>query len=169
MVNHDFVTPQGVDTDFATLQQQAVALVADEPDLIANLANITALLNEHLNDINWVGFYLTSSNTPDELVLGPFQGRVACVRIPFAKGVCGTAASTQTTQLVEDVHQFPGHIACDVASNSEIVLPIVVAERVVAVLDIDSPQYGRFTQRDRDGLEALLPLLTELNWGQHGR
>lgn len=169
MVNHDFVTPQGVDTDYATLQQQAVALVDGEPDLIANLANLTALLNEHLNNINWVGFYLTSSDTPDELVLGPFQGRVACVRIPFAKGVCGTAASTRTTQLVDDVHKFAGHIACDAASNSEIVIPIVVADHVVAVLDIDSPQYGRFTHQDREGLEALLPLLTELNWGQNGR
>ena len=169
MVNHDLVLPQGVETDYATLHQQAAALVAGEPDLIANLANLSALLNEHLCDINWVGFYLTSATTPDELVLGPFQGRVACVRIPFAKGVCGTAASTQTTQRVDDVHAFPGHIACDAASNSEIVVPIVVAGRLVAVLDIDSPQHARFTPQDREGLEALLPVLTDLNWGQDGR
>ena len=169
MMGHDLAIPQGVDTDYATVKQQAEALVAGEPNLIANLANISALLNEHLSDINWVGFYLTSKASPNELVLGPFQGRVACVRIPFGKGVCGTAASTQSTQVVEDVHAFPGHIACDAASNSEIVLPIVVSEQVVAVLDIDSPQHARFNQRDREGLEALLPLLGQLGWEQDGR
>lgn len=169
MSSHDLVRPQGDDTDYATLKKQAEALVFGEADLIANLANLTALLNEHLSDINWVGFYLTHSATPDELILGPFQGRVACVRIPFGKGVCGTAASTQSIQVVADVHAFAGHIACDTASNSEIVLPIVVGGRVVAVLDIDSPKHARFNQHDREGLESLLPLLSELDWGQNGR
>lgn len=169
MQSNDFIAPSGTHTDYATLQQQAAALVHGEPDLLANLANLSALLNEHLTQINWVGFYLTSPSNAEELVLGPFQGRVACVRIPFGKGVCGTAAQTQQTQLVEDVHAFPGHIACDVASNSEIVIPIVVEGKVVAVLDIDSPDYNRFTQRDQHGLEALLPTLQQLDWTRDAR
>lgn len=169
MQSNNFNVSQGAETDYATLQQQAAALVSGELDLYANLANLSALLNEHLAQINWVGFYLTSRTSPGELILGPFQGRVACVRIPFGKGVCGTAAATQSTQLVDDVHAFPGHIACDVASNSEIVLPIVVEGKVVAVLDIDSPEYNRFNQGDREGLEALLPTLQQLNWAHDAR
>lgn len=169
MNSSEYVKPEGDTTDYETLQVQAQAIVSGEPDLFANLANLSALLNEHLSDINWVGFYLTSPTDGDELVLGPFQGRVACVRIPFGKGVCGTAASSQTTQRVDDVHAFPGHIACDAASNSEIVIPIVVDGKVVAVLDIDSPLTGRFDTGDQQGLEALLPTLQKLSWGRDGR
>lgn len=151
-------------SDFGLLYRQAESIINDEPNLIANLSNLSALLYEHLDNINWVGFYLVDADKPDELVLGPFQGKVACVRIPFAQGVCGTAASTKQTQLVNDVHAFPGHIACDAASNSEVVIPIVVADKVVAVLDIDSPLHSRFTQQDKEGLETLLPLLLDLNW-----
>ena len=118
------------------------------------MANISALLFTSLEDINWAGFYLMDS--PDELVLGPFQGNPACIRIPVGKGVCGAAAKTQETQLVEDVHAFAGHIACDAASNSEIVVPIFKDGKVFAVLDIDSPSVGRFDIEDRTGLEALV-------------
>lgn len=154
--------------DYKLLAQQAAAITSDEPNLFANLANISALLNDNLSDINWVGFYLTATDRSDELVLGPFQGKVACVRIPFGQGVCGTAASSQQTQLVDDVHAFEGHIACDSASNSEIVVPIVVNGRTVAVLDIDSPSHSRFTKNDQQGLEALLPVLQGLNWATYG-
>lgn len=150
--------------DYRLLNEQAKAIVADEPNLIANLSNLSALLNESLPDINWVGFYLRVSE--DELVLGPFQGKVACVRIAMGKGVCGTAAAQNTTQRIADVHAFDGHIACDAASNAEIVLPIDVDGRVVAVLDIDSPSHERFSAADEAGLEQLLPLLQGLNWSQ---
>ncbi|MFU8783574.1 GAF domain-containing protein [Aliidiomarina sp.] len=143
------------------MQQQLTALVSGEPDLIANLANISAFLYDQLDDLNWLGFYIVRDN---ELVLGPFQGQVACVRIPFTKGVCGAAASSQEIQRVADVHAFAGHIACDSASNSEIVLPIVVDGKTVAVLDIDSPIIGRFSATDEQGLAELLPLLETLNW-----
>ncbi|MCH8491877.1 MAG: GAF domain-containing protein [Idiomarina sp.] len=143
------------------MQQQLTALVSGEPDLIANLANISAFLYDQLDDLNWLGFYIVRDN---ELVLGPFQGKVACVRIPFTKGVCGAAASSQEIQRVADVHAFAGHIACDSASNSEIVLPIVVDGKTVAVLDIDSPMIGRFSATDEQGLAELLPLLETLNW-----
>ncbi|RUO22406.1 GAF domain-containing protein [Aliidiomarina iranensis] len=152
---------QGTAEHYQSLKEQLQALVADEPNLIANLANISAVLYEQLDNLNWLGFYLTEG---EELVLGPFQGKVACVRIPFGKGVCGTAASSQTIQRIADVHAFPGHIACDAASNSEIVLPIVVNGKTVAVLDIDSPSTDRFTAMDEAGLAALLPLLVDLNW-----
>lgn len=146
---------------YQSMQQQLAALVTGEPDLIANLANISAFLYDQLADLNWLGFYITRN---DELVLGPFQGKVACVRIPFGKGVCGTAASTQVIQRVADVHAFPGHIACDSASNSEIVLPIIVNGKTVAVLDIDSPVLDRFSATDEQGLSLLLPLLETLTW-----
>ncbi|MCL5255098.1 MAG: GAF domain-containing protein [Gammaproteobacteria bacterium] len=145
--------------------KQLDALTADEPDLIANLANISAFLYDQLADLNWLGFYLSQG---DELVLGPFQGKVACVRIPFGKGVCGTAASSREVQRVADVHAFAGHIACDSASNSEIVLPVIVNDRVVAVLDIDSPSLNRFSAEDEAGLSLLMPLLASLNWQQYG-
>ncbi|RUO34937.1 GAF domain-containing protein [Aliidiomarina soli] len=153
--------------DYPLLVEQAKAIVSDEPHLIANLANLSALLNDNLEDINWVGFYLADS--ADELVLGPFQGKVACVRIAIGKGVCGTAAAQKTTQRIADVHAFAGHIACDAASNSEIVLPIEVAGQVVAVLDIDSPSLDRFSAADQQGLEALLPVIQGLNWAAYVR
>jgi L-methionine (R)-S-oxide reductase len=133
-------------------------LTADEPDAIANMANAAALLWEYLPDLNWAGFY---RNVGGELVLGPFQGKTACIRIPFGSGVCGTAAETRKTQLVEDVHAFPGHIACDAASNSEIVVPIIVDGEVLGVLDLDSPRVGRFDAEDKAGCEALVDLLSQ--------
>ena len=135
--------------DYALLAEQLSGLLEGERDVTANLANASALLNETLEDLNWVGFYLRRG---EELVLGPFQGRVACIRIPLGRGVCGTAAALDEIQLVPDVHQFPGHIACDGASNSEIVLPLHSGEKVVAVLDIDSPSLNRFQPSDREGL-----------------
>ncbi|PHR66919.1 GAF domain-containing protein [Pseudidiomarina marina] len=149
-------------TDYKMLLEQAKAITAGEPDLIANLSNLSALVYETLNDVNWVGFYLTRA--PNTLVLGPFQGKVACLRIPFGRGVCGTAATTRETQLVIDVHEFEGHIACDAASNSEVVVPLIVDGEVVGVFDLDSPLVGRFTQDDADGLTALGRFIEQLNW-----
>ncbi|MEV2283069.1 GAF domain-containing protein [Paenibacillus larvae] len=126
---------------------QLGALIQDEPNRIANLANASALLRQFLDDINWVGFYLTDTER-GELVLGPFQGLVACVRIPFGKGVCGTAARDRKTLRVADVHAFPGHIACDAASRSEIVVPMIEDGNVIGVLDIDSPLQDRFDETD---------------------
>jgi len=135
--------------DYHSLTKQAVALIEDEQDLIANLSNLSALLNSNLNNINWVGFYLYKEQ---QLVLGPFQGNVACVRIELDKGVCGKAFSTNTTQRIADVHEFPGHIACDAASQSEIVVPMNSQGKTVAVLDIDSPITERFNEIDEAGL-----------------
>lgn len=131
----------------------AQALTDGEPDAIANMANLSALIGQYLPDLNWSGFYRMVG---DELVLGPFQGKAACVRIPLGKGVCGTAAQTRTTQLVEDVHAFPGHIACDAASRSEIVVPLVKDDKLIGVLDLDSPIPARFDAQDQAGLEALV-------------
>ncbi|WP_294316294.1 GAF domain-containing protein [uncultured Sphingomonas sp.] len=128
------------------------ALTADEPDAIANMANAAALVWQYLPDLNWAGFYRMVGG---ELVLGPFQGKAACIRIPLGKGVCGTAAATRETQLVEDVHAFPGHIACDAASRSELVVPIVHEGRLIGVLDLDSPEPARFDAEDAAGCEAL--------------
>ncbi|WP_320152426.1 GAF domain-containing protein [uncultured Tolumonas sp.] len=141
--------------------QQVSGLVSGEPDLIANLSNVSALLNQYLPDINWVGFYIMRDN---ELVLGPFQGKVACIRIPVGRGVCGTAVATRETQRIDDVHAFPGHIACDGASNSELVVPIIVNDNVVAVLDIDSPKHARFSVEVQQEIEAVVDVLTALNW-----
>jgi L-methionine (R)-S-oxide reductase len=127
-------------------------LTADEPDPIANMANAAAVIWEYLPDLNWAGFYRLIDG---ELVLGPFQGKAACIRIALGKGVCGTAASTGETQLVADVHAFPGHIACDAASQSELVVPILHDGRVIAVLDLDSPRPARFDEEDARGCEAL--------------
>lgn len=138
--------------DYALLERQLEGLIADEPDFMANAANFAALLYHELPDVNWVGFYWLRD---DELVLGSFQGLPACTRIPMGRGVCGTAAARRETQLVDDVHAFPGHIACDAASESEIVVPLLAGERLLGVLDIDSPRRARFDARDRDGLEAL--------------
>jgi L-methionine (R)-S-oxide reductase len=132
------------------------ALTAGEPDPIANMANASALIWQYLPDLNWAGFYRLLD---DELVLGPFQGKAACIRIAMGKGVCGTAAATCETQLVADVHAFPGHIACDAASRSELVVPIVRDGRVLGVLDLDSPEVARFDAEDAAGCEALAALL----------
>ena len=173
--------------DYDLLAKQIVSLAEVDAHWLPVLSNAAALLWDALDDINWVGFYLVDPVTvtgvglgvePDagsgvelgaapgaheprtpELRLGPFQGKVACVRIPFGRGVCGTAAETKTSQLVEDVHQFPGHIACDSASNSEVVVPIVKDNQVVGVLDIDSPSVARFTQEDLTGLEQVVKAL----------
>lgn len=146
-------------TDYARLRTQLEALVQDVPYEIANFANASALIWQHLPDINWAGFYLMQDGA---LVLGPFQGKPACIRIPVGRGVCGTAAAEDATQLVPDVHAFPGHIACDCASNSEIVVPIHKNGEIYGVLDIDSPLLGRFTQADREGLEALVRVLEKM-------
>lgn len=169
-------------TDYGLLAKQIVSLAEIDAHWLPVLSNAAALLWDALDDINWVGFYLVdpvtvtgegpgagaapSTNelrTPElrtpELRLGPFQGKVACVRIPFGRGVCGTAAATKTSQLVEDVHQFSGHIACDSASNSEVVVPIFKDGQVVGVLDIDSPSVARFTQEDLSGLEQVVKAL----------
>lgn len=138
---------------YAELLQQTQALLQDETDLIANMANFSALLFQSLPDLNWAGFYIMRQG---ELVLGPFQGKVACVRIPVGKGVCGTCVATGEIQRVADVHEFPGHIACDAASNSEIVLPVRHQGEIIAVLDIDSPLLNRFDEADQQGLATLV-------------
>ncbi|HEY0939561.1 MAG TPA: GAF domain-containing protein [Steroidobacter sp.] len=141
---------------YRQLLQELTGLIAGERDLIANLANSAALLYHSLPDLNWAGFYLLKDG---ELVVGPFQGKPACVRIAMGKGVCGTAAAQRTTQVVRDVHQFPGHIACDTASNSEIVVPMIRNGEVIGVLDLDSPKIARFDEEDRKGLEAFVATL----------
>ncbi|ASI85757.1 MULTISPECIES: GAF domain-containing protein [Bacillus cereus group] len=141
---------------YETVIKQLDALLTGESNVVANLSNASALLNQFLDRVNWVGFYVTEGN---QLVLGPFQGMPACVRIPFGRGVCGVAAETKTTQLVADVHQFPGHIACDSASNSEIVVPIVKEGAVIGVLDIDSPEKNRFDEVDQRYLEEFVETL----------
>jgi L-methionine (R)-S-oxide reductase len=137
------------------LALQAGGLFEGERDWLANAANLSSLLMGGLDGLNWAGFYFLKDG---ELVLGPFQGRPACVRIAIGKGVCGTAAAQRTALIVADVHEFPGHIACDVASNSEIVLPLLKDGRLIGVLDIDSPVFSRFDDEDRKGLEALAAL-----------
>jgi len=153
-------------TDYGLLAKQIISLAEVDAHWLPVLSNAAALLWDALDDINWAGFYLVDPATvtgsgprTPELRLGPFQGKVACVRIPFGRGVCGTAAETKTSQLVEDVHQFPGHIACDSASNSEVVVPIVKDNQVVGVLDIDSPSVARFAQEDLTGLEQVVKAL----------
>jgi len=145
--------------NYGTLTRQLEHLVKDEPNLIANLANASALLNQFLQEINWVGFYLLEGEK--ELVLGPFQGLPACIRIPLGKGVCGAAAQKGETIVVDDVHQYPGHIACDAASNSEIVLPLRDRNgRLIGVLDIDSPRFSRFDEDDVRGLNRFVEALS---------
>ncbi|WP_257834562.1 GAF domain-containing protein [Salipaludibacillus agaradhaerens] len=139
------------------LGKQLDALLEGEKDRIANLSNASALLNQFLSDVNWVGFYLWKQG---ELVLGPFQGLPACVRIAYGKGVCGTAAKEKRTLRVEDVHAFPGHIACDAASNSEIVVPLLKNGELLGVLDIDSPSKGRFSEEDEQGLQQFVKVLS---------
>jgi GAF domain-containing protein len=140
---------------YARLRDELTALLEGERDLVANAANTAALLHERLDRINWVGFYFRRG---EELVVGPFQGRPACVRIGLGQGVCGAAAARGETIVVPDVQEFPGHIACDPASRSEIVVPIVVRDAVVGVLDVDSPLLGRFDSTDRQGLEQIVDL-----------
>jgi GAF domain-containing protein len=138
------------------LVAQLSSLLVGECDLIANAANFSSLIFHSLPDLNWAGFYFLQN---DELVLGPFQGRPACVRIAMGQGVCGTAAQSRTTIIVPDVHEFPGHIACDSASNSEIVVPLMKGEQLIGVLDLDSPIRGRFDDEDAAGLETLVRIL----------
>ena len=144
--------------DYDLLCRQLAALVDGVPYKQANLANAAALIYTSLPDLNWAGFYLTEGKT---LVLGPFQGKPACVEIPFGKGVCGTAAAARKSQRVANVHEYPGHIACDSASNAELVVPIIVGDAVVGVIDLDSNCYGRFTHTDRLGMEAFAKVLAE--------
>lgn len=146
-------------TEYQRLSQQAAALIEGEPDRIANLANISALLNLELERINWVGFYLLRD---DQLVLGPFQGKPACVRIPLGKGVCGTAFALNQVLRVDNVHDFAGHIACDAVSLSEIVIPFSIDGELIGVLDIDSPIEARFSAEDEQGLVHLMAEVEKL-------
>ena len=145
-------------TDYDRLNETLRALTAGVPHPLANLANASALLMQGLENLNWAGFYLAEGRT---LTLGPFQGKPACIEIPFGRGVCGTAAETGRTQLVPDVHLFPGHIACDAASRSEIVVPLFAGGALRGVMDLDSPSPGRFSEADRAGLEAFAAVLAE--------
>jgi len=144
--------------DYAALARELAGLLTDERDLIANAANATSLIYHALPDLNWCGVYLLKDGG---LVVGPFQGKPACVRIALGKGVCGTAASQRKTIVVEDVHEFPGHIACDAASNSEIVVPLIAKGELLGVLDLDSPKLARFDEEDRRGLEGLAAVFVQ--------
>ncbi|MHA6260682.1 GAF domain-containing protein [Sporosarcina sp. CAU 1771] len=145
-----------ISVKYSQLAKQLDALLSGEKNKVANLSNTSALLNQFFDQINWVGFYLLED---DELVLGPFQGLPACIRIPLGKGVCGTVAQTWETIIVPDVNAFPGHIACDAASQSEIVLPIIKEGKLIGVLDIDSPILDRFSKDDQIGLEKVVDIL----------
>ncbi len=154
---HDFkIEAADKTTMYRDLAQALEALIGDETDAIANMANAAGLVFESLPDLNWAGFY---RNVGGELVLGPFQGRPACIRIPFGTGVCGVAAQTGEVQRVEDVHAFPGHIACDSASNSEIVLPLLRDGQLLGVLDLDSPKHARFDDQDEAGLRVVADII----------
>ncbi|WP_053022740.1 GAF domain-containing protein [Staphylococcus haemolyticus] len=144
------------ETNYNLLTKQLQSLIEDEQNLIAILSNTSAILNDNLDQINWVGFYLIEN---EELILGPFQGHPACVHIAIGKGVCGTAVAEDKTQLVKDVHTFPGHIACDANSKSEIVIPIHVNDEIIGVLDIDAPITDRFTNEDKEGLEVIVKVI----------
>ena len=150
------IYPEDMEEFYELVKLQVQGLTEDVPYFIANMSNISALLNDALDNINWVGFYFMKNG---KLVLGPFQGKPACIEIEIGRGVCGTAVKEDQIQLIQDVHQFPGHIACDSASNSEIVLPIHVNGTIWGVLDIDSPEIGRFTQTDREGLVKVVEIL----------
>lgn len=163
---YDFkpATPLPAGELYRELLAAADALTDGEPDSVANMANVAALMWEFLPDLNWAGFYRVApakKGGAEELVLGPFVGRPACIRIPFGVGVCGSAAQSRATQLVADVHAFPGHIACDAASASELVVPVLREGAVVAVIDLDSPTPARFTEADARGIEALAALLSD--------
>ncbi len=158
----EYLYPEEKNEMYHLLIEQLKALLDGEPHVLPNLSNASALLNMALKNINWVGFYLIKEG---ELLLGPFQGKPACIHIPVGRGVCGTAVAEMKTQLVRDVHEFPGHIACDSASRSEIVVPLITEGRIVGVLDIDSPLIGRFDAADQAGLEAFSEELTSgCNW-----
>ncbi len=155
-----YVFSENIKDKYEELLLYTKGITYGEKDLTANLANVSSLINLALDDINWAGFYIMKEG---ELVLGPFQGKPACIRIKVGSGVCGTAVAEDKTQLVKDVHEFPGHIACDSASNSEIVVPIHNPDGTVfGVLDIDSPLFGRFTEEDKTGLEAVVKALEEI-------
>ena len=145
-------------TDYNSLNSMLEALIKDVPHMIANLANASSLLFNTLDDLNWAGFYLMENG---KLVLGPFQGKPACIEIEIGKGVCGTAVAENKTQRIENVHLFPGHIACDGASNSEIVIPIHKGKETIGVLDIDSPSFGRFSENDQVGLENFVKIIED--------
>lgn len=161
----DFKPDPSLDTPerYRQLCDAADALTLGEEDAVANMANVAALISEFVPDLNWAGFYRVgpSKAGEDELILGPFVGRPACIRIPIGQGVCGAAAKTGETQLVKDVHAFPGHIACDSASESELVVPVIRDGAVIAVIDLDSPSPARFDEDDAAGLERLAKLLSE--------
>lgn len=144
---------------YTLLKAQLESLLANERDFIANAAQFSAFLFSQLDDLNWAGFYLARD---EELVLGPFQGQIACVRIPFGRGVCGTAAASRNTQRVRDVNEFDGHIACDSASASELVVPLIKDGRLIGVLDLDSPNIGRFSEVDQAGIEQLVAIFLKL-------
>ena len=150
--------PMNKEQSYQEMIEQLKSLIADEYDLIANLANTSALLNQFMDHINWVGFYLFKDG---ELVLGPFQGKPACIRIPIGKGVCGTAVARKETIVVPNVHEFPGHIACDEASNSEIVVPMIKGDTIYGVLDVDSPIFERFDSIDQHYLEQVVRFLID--------
>ncbi len=156
MNNIEKIEFENKDKFYNYLNMKLTGLICEEPDWLANLANASAVLWLLLEDINWAGFYLYKNG---ELVLGPFQGKPACTHIGIGKGVCGTAADLRETQLVKNVHEFPGHIACDSASNSEIVVPVIKNDRLIGVLDIDSPALGRFDETDRKHLEKFVSII----------
>ena len=147
--------------DYSLLTKQIVSVIENEKDFIANTSNISAILYDAIEDINWLGFYFIKDGG---LVLGPFQGKVACTRINIGKGVCGTSVSRKKTQLIDDVHKFPGHISCDSDSNSELVIPIIIKGEVKAVLDIDSTTFSRFSEEDQVGLENLIDEVKHYLW-----
>lgn len=156
MNNIEKINFETKDKFYNYMNMKLTGLICEEPDWLANISNASALLWLLLDDINWAGFYLYKN---EELVLGPFQGKPACTHIPLGKGVCGTAAQTRNTQLVKNVHEFPGHIACDSASNSEIVVPIIKNDKLIGVLDIDSPIINRFDEKDKMHLEKFVSII----------
>ena len=161
----DMSGPEAKRASYDTLVAQTQAVLHGERDWLANLAQFAALVFNSVPQLNWSGFYMVNPKNERELVLGPFQGKVACVRIAFERGVCGACARTQEVQLVEDVHAFPGHIACDAASRSELVLPVVVDGRLRAVFDLDSPEPARFDAIDADGFQrAIAALVAGTDW-----
>lgn len=155
------IYPENAEDFYDLLKLQVMGLTEDVPHFIANISNISALLKDALQDINWVGFYFMKDG---QLVLGPFQGKPACIEIAVGRGVCGTAVAQDQIQLVKNVHDFPGHIACDSASNSEIVVPMHVDGKVVGVLDIDSPTVGRFSESDAKGLSEIIAIIEKMAW-----
>ena len=158
------IYPEDMEEFYELVKLQVIGLTEDVPHFIANMSNISALLNDALENINWVGFYFMKHG---KLVLGPFQGKPACIEIEIGKGVCGAAVKEDKIQRVEDVHTFPGHIACDSASNSEIVIPMHVNGEIVGVLDIDSPMVGRFTEADEKGLFEIIQSIEKMSWFQN--